>query len=117
MTSASCLESHRWRADVLSGLQPALPEYTDRQPEQLREAAEHFQEVAKLHTSADAKRGMVKAGIACRARADAIEAHYARQGQTQCASAAGASAAGASTAGASSSEASPSMAHVATYAY
>ena len=77
------LRAQKWRADVLSGLQSALPEYDDRTPQQLRDAAVHFQEVARLHSGADAKRGMVKAGIACRARADAIEAHLASL-QQQC---------------------------------
>ena len=76
------LRSQKWRADVLSGLQSALPasnrsDIEHRSPEQYRDAATHFQAVAALLPSADAKRGMVKAGVMCRARADALEKHLA----------------------------------------
>lgn len=70
----------KWRADVLSGLQSALPDDTEpRGPQSLREAAVCFQKVATLLQSADAKRSMIKAGVACRARADDME----RQLETQ----------------------------------
>lgn len=78
------LRAQKWRADVLSGLQSALPEsgrsqLEHRTPQQYRDAAIHFQAVAALLPSADAKRGMIKAGVMCRGRADALEQHLASQ--------------------------------------
>ena len=68
----------KWRADALSGLQSRLPEMAEpRGPESLREAATCFQHLARLLTTPDAKRGMVKAGVACLARAGQMEEHRA----------------------------------------
>eukprot|EP00966_Prymnesium_polylepis_P275771 6371899-Prymnesium_polylepis.1 len=74
------LRAVKWRADVLSGLQSALPDMADRSPAQLRAAADAFQMVAGLVQSTEGKRGMIKAGVMCRVRADAIEAHLAQLG-------------------------------------
>lgn len=76
------LRAQKWRADVLSGLQSALPasnrsEIEHRTPQQYRDAAVHFQAVAALLPSPEAKRGMIKAGVMCRGRADALEQHLA----------------------------------------
>lgn len=74
------LRAQKWRADVLSGLQSALPPMEPRSPQQLRDAAACFQKTAELVASSEGKRSMVKAGIACRARAAAIEQHFAQEG-------------------------------------
>jgi len=78
------LRTLKWRADVLSGLQSLLPpsgrsEVEHRSPQQYRDAAMHFQALAPLLPAADAKRSMIKAGVACRARADMLEQHLASQ--------------------------------------